>query len=59
MGVYGTATAVVFVLVLVAAWANLQSGRILMAVVMAAVGLAVAGFLAVVTHAMVGPARSR
>ena len=38
--------AAVFVLVLAGAWANLQSGRILMAVVVAAVGLAVTGFLA-------------
>jgi hypothetical protein len=56
VGVYGIATIVVFVLVLLGAAAYLSSGRIGMAVVVAVVGLAVTGFLAVVTHALVVPA---
>jgi hypothetical protein len=55
-GVYGVATVVVCVLVLVGAVAYLRSGRILMAVVVAVVGLAVTGFLALVTHALIVPA---
>lgn len=55
-GVYGVATVVVFVLVLLGAAANLSSGRILTAVVVAVVGLALTGFLGVVTHALVVPA---
>ena len=54
-GVYGVATVVVFALVVVGAVEYLSSGRIVMAAVVAVVGLAVTGFLAVVTHALVVP----
>ena len=54
-GLYGTATAVVFVFVLLGVVANLQSGRLVMAAVLAVVGLAMTGFLALMTHSMVVP----
>ena len=55
-GLYGTATVVVSVLVLLGAVANLQSARFVMAAVVAVVGLTVAAFLALMTHSMVVPA---
>ena len=55
-GVYGTATAVVAVLVVLGTWFNLVNGRYLSALAIAVVGLGTAGFLGVVTHAMVTPA---
>jgi hypothetical protein len=54
-GLYGTATVVMLVLVLIGTVANVQSGRIWVAAVVAAVGLAVTAFLALVTQAMVVP----
>jgi hypothetical protein len=54
--VYGAVTAVVLLLVLGGGWLYLSSGRILMAVVAAAVGLALVGFLTAVTAAMLLPA---
>jgi hypothetical protein len=53
-GVYGVAA--VAVLSWPAPRAYLSSGRIVMGVVVAVVGLALTGFLAVVTHALVVPA---
>lgn len=55
-GVYGSVTAFVFVSVLVGTVAYLLGGRYAMAAVTAVVGLALTGFLAVVTHALVTPA---
>lgn len=55
-GIYGTATVFVLVLVVIGATSYLLSGRFVMAAVTAVVGLGLAGFLAVVTHAMVVPA---
>lgn len=54
-GVYGTATVFVLVLVLIGTTSYVLGGRFLMAGVTAVVGLALTGFLAVVTHAMVTP----
>lgn len=54
-GLYGTLTAVVFVLVLAGTVTNLSAGRIWSAAVIAVVGLALTAFLAVLTHAMVVP----
>lgn len=54
-GVYGTATAAVFVLVLLGALSYLSSGRFVMAAVVTVFGLGATGFLAVITHAMVTP----
>ena len=55
-GLYGAATVLVFVLVLIGTTSYALGGRFVMAGVTAVVGLAVTGFLAVVTHAMVTPA---
>lgn len=55
-GIYGAATVLVFVLVMTGTVANLLDGRILQAVAVAVAGLAVTGFLAVATHALVVPA---
>ena len=52
-GVYGAATVLVFVLVLIGATSYAFSGRFVMAGVTAVVGLALTAFLAVITHAMV------
>jgi membrane protein implicated in regulation of membrane protease activity len=54
--IYCAVTAVVLLLVLAGIGAYLSSGRLLMALVAAGVGLAVAGFLAMVTAAMLLPA---
>lgn len=55
-GVYGTVTVAVFGLVVAGAVSYVLSGRFLMAAVVTVVGLAMTGFLALVTHAMVVPA---
>jgi hypothetical protein len=54
-GLYGTVTAVVFVLVVVGTVFNVQNGRFWIAAVLALVGLAMTAFLVVVTRAMVVP----
>ena len=54
-GLYGVATVFVLVLVVIGTASYLLSGRFLMAAVTAVVGLAMAAFLGVVTHAMVAP----
>lgn len=56
--VYGAVTAVLSLLVVAGVAAYLSSGRILMAIVTATVGLALAAFLAVVSAAMLLPALS-
>lgn len=54
-GLYGTATAVVFLLVVLGAGTNLLGGRPVMGAVIAVVGLGVTGFLGLATHALVVP----
>ena len=54
-GLYGVATTVVLALVLAGTAANLSSGRILMASVLAVAGLSLTAFLAFLTYAMVMP----
>ncbi|MBU2667253.1 hypothetical protein KOI35_27460 [Actinoplanes bogorensis] len=53
---YGVLTAVVLLLVLAGVVAYLGSGRLLMAVVTAVVGLSITGFLTVITAALLLPA---
>ena len=55
-GVYGTLTAFVLVLVVLGTTSYVLSARYVMAAVTAVAGLALAGFLAVLTHALVVPA---
>ena len=54
-GLYGTATTVVLVIVLAGVGSNLSSGRLLMAGVIAVVGLPLTAFLALLTYSIVVP----
>lgn len=54
-GLYGTLTAATFVIGMLGTATNLRSGRLWIAGLIAIAALAVSGFLAVVTHALVWP----